>query len=262
MESPSAPSYAVSTCTLEIQPARAAEYSSRSTYGRMRSGAASSPRNIFLEGPGNPGTAVERTFRIGAPVVGMATCFACSQDFADVTTFMTHLQKNTACVAWAAQPARPASTSSPPEGVESAEYAAYTDVSSTPVIYDISGATTDMSKYPAPVNCPSCHKCFAAERSLRRHMERFPACANRMLLDASGGSAAAPPTPPLNEWVDELLVAATMRVLEDGVECRWCAREYATRSALHKHLKSAVACNRSATEAFKAKVAWVPGTPV
>lgn len=196
-----------------------------------------------------------------------STCIACSRSCADPAALLAHLQKSPVCVAWIASPAapRPASTGPPPDGVEDAEYAAYVDVSpnADTIVYDISGAsaTADLSKYPAPVTCPSCHKCFAAERSLRRHMERFPSCANRVLLDAAA-DAAAPPPPPLNEWVDELLVAATMRILEDGVECRWCAREYATRSALHKHLKSSVACNRSATEAFKAKVAWVPGTPM
>lgn len=180
-------------------------------------------------------------------------CDPCGRKFRSYSDLSEHLMRNPLCQHLRAHPltgGAPASTGPTPEGVEIAEFASY-DLSGggSNVMYDVSGLVTDTQKYPAPVYCPSCGKCFSVERSLARHLERFPACANRVMTPAPVAAM-----PPLNEWVDDLLVSATLRVLDSGVECRWCQREYGTRSALHKHLKSSVACNTSATEAFRAKV--------
>lgn len=193
----------------------------------------------------------------------MATCGPCGRVFGSLDEMTAHMKRNPLCAKLTFSPLTggvPASTGAAPEGVELAEYAAFPDASGGAVpttMYDVSGLVTDLTKYPDPVFCQSCGKCFSVERSLARHLERFPACANRVLNGAGLAAQAAPQVtlPPLNEWVDELLLTATARTLDTGVECKWCQREYSTRSALHKHLKSATACNASATEAFKQKVA-------
>ena len=176
-----------------------------------------------------------------------------------------HMKRNPLCAKLHLAPlagGAPASTGAVPEGVELTEFAFYADASgavSQKTMYDVSGLVTDLTKYPDPVFCQSCGKCFSVERSLARHLERFPACANRVLNGAGLAAQAAPQValPPLNEWVDELLLTVTARILDTGMECKWCQREYSTRSALHKHLKSATACNASATELFRQKVAGV-----
>lgn len=205
------------------------------------------------------------------PGVEMATCGPCGRTFASVDEMSAHMKRNPLCAKLHFAPltggAAP-STGPAPEGVELTEFADFADASgAAQVMYDVSGLVADLTKYPDPVFCQSCGKCFSVERSLARHLERFPACANRILNGAGLAAQAAPAVtlPPLNEWVDELLLSATARVLDSGVECKWCQREYATRSALHKHLKSATACNASATEAFKQKVAGAlpaAGAPV
>jgi hypothetical protein len=183
-------------------------------------------------------------------------CSACLRTFKDYDGYMAHVKSSPVCQAWKKNGGvgvtRGGGEMNPPEGMELAEFAVYendmSDVST--ILYDISGVKCSG---PDPVKCLSCNKTFTTERSLQRHLERFPACANR--LNVSVVTPTTEELPPLNTWVDDLLVASTMRTLKDGaVECIWCSNEYTNRSALNKHLKSAVACNRSATEAFKAKV--------
>jgi len=105
------------------------------------------------------------------PRVEMTVCSICVRTFADVYGFTAHLQTSTLCVAMKARPTYVKSASvAPLVGIELSEYAAYADASggANTGLYDISGFVTDMSAYPSPVNCPSCYKAFAAERSLRR----------------------------------------------------------------------------------------------
>jgi hypothetical protein len=100
--------------------------------------------------------------------------------------------------------------------------------------------------------CEACSRTFPTSVSLRAHHKHFPMCVYWMTLPNK--EDYPPVSMALHIRTDDLLLKS-MATDESPLECRFCHVVFSNNGNLHKHLHTAVICNRLATARFKKIVA-------